>query len=192
MSLVLRINLSRSNQVSVLGLLDQLESRGLTPANTVVHVTRMVDHGNDTCDGETSRSALSVPEFAHAWVEILTSLVAKGFGLPPLDPISYNCLFDLETTVMIACDGSLRHCSSSSSPLARLSGGGKETGRTDLHEKVKGRDPLADPACVECSYLPMCMGGCSYLAEIGQEKCPPERYVLPQLVALTVRQMGRR
>jgi uncharacterized protein len=51
LSLVLRINVSRSNQASVPVLLEQLRPQGLVPANTVVHATRMVGHGNGTGDG---------------------------------------------------------------------------------------------------------------------------------------------
>jgi uncharacterized protein len=192
MSLLLRVNLNRFNAGGVAAMLADVLANGLTPDNTVVHLTRMVDHGEQTCDELTASTAFGLPEFAHAWVEALVTVTDRGFAIPHLDPIAFNCPFDLPGTVMIKCDGSLSHCSSSDAPLCDLSDEGVETRRTALYAGVKNRSPLDDPECRECRFLPLCMGGCSYLRELGQEHCAPERYVLPELVALTARATERR
>lgn len=188
--LMVRINLTRWNTRQIDGLLADLVSRGISPANTVIHTVRAIDHGN--CDPAVSSMMFTNAEFAGEWIRILEIIGKYGFGLPTLAPRPYNCAFDLAQTVMIGRDATIRHCSSSTGCLAQLTDSGEETRRTVLYDRVKSRTPFADADCRECSYLPMCMGGCSYLQELGQEKCNPERYVLPELVRLTACQAQSR
>lgn len=190
MDLMVRINLNRWNARRIDGLLADLVSRSISPANTVIHTVRAIDHGN--CDPAVSSMMFTNAEFASEWIRILETIGEYGFGLPTLASRPYNCAFDLPQTVMIGRDGTIRHCSSSTGCLAELTESGEETGRTVLYGRVKSRTPLADAECRECSYLPMCMGGCSYLQELGKEKCNPERYVLPELVRLTACQAQSR
>lgn len=185
MSLLLRVNLSRLNEDGVARMLDSALAAGLTPRTTTVHVTRMVDHGQETCDDETSRAAFDVPGFARSWARVLSVVAERGFAIPHLDPISFNCPFDLPSTFMIGHDGTLRHCSSSDATVAVISDEGIAEHHTDLYGRIKDRTPLDDPECRACKYLPMCMGGCSYLRTIGQDRCAPERYALPDLIQLT-------
>jgi uncharacterized protein len=186
MELLLRINLNRLNFQQIDGLLSDLVSNGITPANTIIHVTRAVNHGN--LNGAMSSAIFSTEEFAKAWISVLQKISMYGFNLPTLTPLAYNCPFDLKYTVMIGSDGSIRHCSSSDQRIADLTETGDEADRTDLYQIIKDRRPWEDLTCRECLYLPMCMGGCSYLQEIGEEKCMPERYVLPELILLSANQ----
>jgi uncharacterized protein len=186
MELMVRINVNRWNADRIDYLLSDLVSRGISPANTVIHAVRAIDHGN--CSEAISSMMFSNSEFAEEWVRILRVIAEYGFGLPTLAPRAYNCSFDLRQTVMIGRDGNIRHCSSSDGRLAELTDAGEERNTTPLYDVIKARTPLDDPECRECKYLPMCMGGCSYLQELGREKCNPERYVLPELVRLTARQ----
>ena len=182
MGLLVRVNLNRNNCGHVDGLLADLSENGITPRNAVIHVTRAVDHGN--CPPEVAAAMFTVPEFAAEWIKVLRLVAARGFALPQLDPIAYNCPFDLRQTVMLGADGSIRHCSSSSRPIGHVTQDGEERSCPGELPHLKDRDPLGDAECATCVYLPMCMGGCSHLAELGQEKCMPERYVLPELLDL--------
>lgn len=182
LDLLLRINLNQWSATGVDHLLADLINRGITPENTIVHATRMVNHGN--CPEPVAGTLFSIDEFAAEWIKILRVILARGFNLPSLAPIPYNCPFDLDQAVMVAADGTLLHCSSSSGPIAEIDDNGEEINRTPLYENVKNRRPLDDDLCRSCRYLPLCMGGCSYLQELGYEKCMPERYVLPELISL--------
>jgi len=186
MELLIRINVNKWNVNHINGLLLDLVSNGVSPTNAVIHATRAVNHGNSS--DAMSTAFYSTKEFAKAWIEILETISKHGFNLPTLAPIAYNCPFDLEQTVMIGYDDSIRHCSSSDKIIADLTEAGDDTNHRNLYHVVKERTPLDDPQCRKCLYLPMCMGGCSYLEEIGEEKCMPEKYILPQLVLLTARQ----
>lgn len=186
LSLLLRVNLNKWSAGGVDRLLRDLLDRGITPENTLVHVTRMVDHGN--CATPVTASIYGVREFAQEWIKILEIVLKHGFNLPSLAPIPYNCPFDLQQAVMIAADGTLLHCSSSSGQIGEISDDGQETNRTPLYDVVKNRRPLDDHSCRECLYLPLCMGGCAYLEGLGQEKCMPERYVVPELITLAASQ----
>jgi uncharacterized protein len=182
--LMVRVNLNKFNANKIAKLLDGLLAVGITPQKAVIHVVRTINHG--ICDSVMSNACYTNAEFARKWIEILEEVAKRGFGLPTLAPIAYNCPFDLQQAVMIGYDGTIRHCSSSNGRLAEISDNGEEIGKTALFEKIKKRHPIDDENCSTCKYLPMCMGGCSYLREIGQESCNPERYVLGDLVALTV------
>lgn len=184
--LMVRVNLNKLNANNVIQLLDDLLAAGITPDKAVIHIVRTIDHG--TCDSMMREACYTNAEFAGLWIGLLKEVANRGFGLPSLAPLSYNCPFDLQQTVMIGHDGSVRHCSSSDGRLATLSEEGEEVEKTALFEKIKNRRPTDDKHCSSCRYLPMCMGGCSYLKEIGQEACNPERYVLGEMVALTARQ----
>lgn len=186
MELMVRINVNRWNARRIDQLMSDLVARGISPANTIIHAVRMIDHGN--CGSVLSDIAQTNEEFANEWMRILSVISEYGFGLPTLEPRAYNCSFDLRQTVMIGRDGTIRHCSSSDGRLATLDADGEETELTPLYDTIKKRTPFDDPECRDCQYLPMCMGGCSYLRELGREKCNPERYVLPELVRLTARQ----
>ncbi len=186
MELMVRININKFNAGRAASLLDDLLVAGVTPRNAVIHAVRTINHGN--CGSSMADACYTNGEFARKWVEILREISVRGFGLPTLDPIAYNCPFDLQQTVMIGHDGTIRHCSSSEGRLAELDEYGNERGRTPLFEKIKQRRPTDDHHCASCKYLPMCMGGCSYLREIGQEPCNPEKYVLGEMIALSARQ----
>lgn len=183
MELMVRVNVNRWNADRIPSLLSDLISRGISPKNSVIHVVRAVDHGN--CSEYVSSTLLSNSEFALEWIRILKLITAAGFSLPTLGPRAYNCAFDLGQTVMIGTDATIRHCSSSSGLLGEIDEYGNERNTTPLREFVKKRTPFDDPTCRECHVLPMCMGGCGYLQELGREKCNPEKYVLKELVSLT-------
>ena len=185
--LLLRINVNRWSAPGVDRLLADLGARGIGPHNAILHATRTVDHGN--CGSVMSEAMYDADEFAHEWIEILGVALARGFNLPSLAPIAYNCPFDLDSAVMISADGRLLHCSSSGGQIADIGDDGDEVNRTELYELAKERDPLGDAECRGCLYLPMCMGGCAYLQGLGERKCMPERYVLPELIELAGKQM---
>lgn len=46
--------------------------------------------------------------------------------------------------------------------VGKLSGEGKLeiTNSVNYNRQMYGADPLADPACIKCKYLPICNGGC--------------------------------
>jgi uncharacterized protein len=184
--LMVRVNVNKLDADRVAHLLDDLLAIGVSPRNAVIHAVRTINHGD--CSDAMANACYSNEEFARKWIDILGEVAKRGFGLPTLEPIAYNCPFDLQQTVMIGHDGTIRHCSSSEGRLGEINENGEETGKTTLHEKIKNRRPTDDEHCRSCKYLPMCMGGCSYLRELGQEACNPERHVLGELVALTARQ----
>ncbi|OHB83153.1 MAG: hypothetical protein A2Z38_01830 [Planctomycetes bacterium RBG_19FT_COMBO_48_8] len=189
MELLVRINLNRWNVQHINGLLSDLAANGISPENSIVHVTRTVDHGN--IGDAVSSAILNTEQFARQWIKILQTITGYGFATPSLAPIAYNCTFDLRQTLMINSDGTICRCSSSSERIAELNEAGDESNHTNSYQTVKVRYPLDDLKCKECLYLPMCMGGCSYLEEIGQEKCIPERYILPKLVLLAAGQVKK-
>jgi len=73
-------------------------------------------------------------------------------------------------------------------PIGNLLEGSSATG-SDIVRPVsplQSRDPFDDEECCQCSLLPVCMGGCPTVREserrLGQKRCPPLRYSLPEEV----------
>lgn len=189
MELLVRINLNRWNARHIDSLLSDLVSNGISPTNALIHVTRAVNHGN--LNESISSAIFSTEEFATEWINILQKFSTYGFNLPTFAPLAYHCPFDLKQIVMIGSDGGIHHCSSSDQHIADITETGYETDCTSLYKIVKERRPWEDLTCKKCLYLPMCMGGCSYLQEIGEEKCIPEKYILPKLILLSAGQANK-
>lgn len=181
--LMIRVNLTRENSGNVRPLLDDLRDAGITPRNSVLHVVRAVNHGN--LSAEEGNKYFTLREFAEEWTRIIGLTMEYGYSPPPISPRSYNCGFDLMHTHMIGIDGNLYHCSSSNALLAELGEDGVQK-NTALYQVVKERRSFQNNECRGCFCLPLCMGGCSYLEESGQEKCNPELYGLEKLVRLTI------
>ncbi len=53
-------------------------------------------------------------------------------------------------------------------------------GNTSLHSQYMLYDPTLDPRCVECKYLPICMGGCPSRRIDNVESCIEQKYTLDQ------------
>ncbi|WP_026379562.1 radical SAM/SPASM domain-containing protein [Afifella pfennigii] len=186
MELLVRINLTRLNCDTVEELLDDLIAHAITPDKAAIHVVRAVDHGN-LGEGPASICFRNA-EFAERWGRILESVAQRGFGTPSVSPIAYNCPFDLEQAVMIGRDASLRQCSSTDGVIAQIGPDGEEVKAGGAYQRIKTHRPTDDAGCRSCRFLPLCMGGCAYLRERGEEACNPERYIMPQLVTLYARQ----
>ena len=86
MDLMVRINLNRWNARRIDGLLADLVSRSISPANTVIHTVRAIDHGN--CDPAVSSMMFTNAEFASESIRILETIgsTALDYRLSPPGP----------------------------------------------------------------------------------------------------------
>ena len=73
-------------------------------------------------------------------------------------------------------------------PIGKLLEASSATGSDIIRpvSRLQSRDPFDDEECCQCSLLPVCMGGCPTVREserrLGQKRCPPLRYSLPEEV----------
>lgn len=173
LKLILRINVTEDCGDDIDSLLDDIRTIGANKTNTTIHAVRAIDHSSETEEGN---GYLKNAEFARIWVRILEKVKRKGFAIPHLNPLPYNCAFDNGRTFFIDYSGQVGGCSS--------------VPTLPLVEKVSDiasgpRNPeYFESYCRNCTYLPTCMGGCQYLEERGREKCAPEKYVFKELIRL--------
>jgi uncharacterized protein len=185
--LIVRMNLSRPISDSIDDLLDDLVAVGCSRKNTAIHIVRAIDHEN----GLVNDFYYSNEEFAHVWVKCLAKVKSRGFSIPHVLPLPYNCSFDSGKTIYINHEGRYGSCSSIPSkkqnnkivtdfvPIRFV------TGPYEVDHGVQKRsDSFFDSNCKKCNFLPSCVGGCQYLEVSGKEKCTPERYVFRELILL--------
>jgi len=183
-----RVNLNRCTAPRVPFLLDLLRSEGLGPGACSVYFPETIDH-EESGAGEGSVYFGSAAEYAHELMTCFEHLVQSDFPLPPLQPRSYFCPFDVSTSVLFGTDSGLHFCTT---------GTGWKTATVDddgtVHRlaRIAPRPILDRPGCRDCHVLPLCMGGCAYLEATGRPRCAPERFILQPLVRLHARQLLER
>ncbi|WP_414889818.1 radical SAM protein [Pseudomonas chlororaphis] len=185
--LIVRMNLSRPIGDSIEDWLDDLVAVGCSRNNTAIHIVRAIDHESALVND----FYYSNEEFAHIWVKCLAKVKSRGFSIPHVLPLPYNCSFDSGKTVYINHEGEYGSCSSIPSK--------KQNNNVVVdfvpirfvmspyevdHGVQKRSDSFFESNCKKCKFLPSCVGGCQYLEISGQEKCTPERYVFHELISL--------
>jgi uncharacterized protein len=80
--------------------------------------------------------------------------------------ITYECAIRNKNTFAVDPEGYVYQCweviGNKKYAIGKLDKDGNViiTNQTELHRNLYGSDPLANQECIECSYLPMCAGGC--------------------------------
>ncbi|WP_262270482.1 radical SAM/SPASM domain-containing protein [Microvirga yunnanensis] len=180
-----RVNVSPMNAAGLAELLTDFRDRGLGPHNIHLYLNEMKDHGGSS--SSTSLYFKSLKEFGNVLIECLKVMKRFGYPTPHIQPIDVNCAFDKPSSVLFGTDGNLYHCTTGTDKaLATLSEDGTIASETERRRFVHERQPWDDPHCRDCRFLPICMGGCAYLDEVGKVKCNPEGVVLGELVRLTL------
>ncbi|MDL1888332.1 radical SAM protein [Nitrospirales bacterium NOB] len=179
-----RINLSPHNINSIESMLKQLESRGLGPKKIRLYINEMKDHGGG---GSPSMYWKDLQTYGNALIEALKIVKKYGYPAPRIAPIDINCAFDKPSSVLFGENGDIYHCTTGTDKaMATIDDHGKIISRSKYMDFIHRREPWDDPTCRECSYLPICMGGCAYLDEAGKVKCNPDGLVLEKLVRLSI------
>lgn len=178
-----RINLSPANIDGVQLILRDLAARGLGPHNIRLYANEMKQHTASSPDGSLYFS--SIRDYGLSLVKCLRAMSEFGYPLPSPRPLDVNCAFDKPSSVLFGTDGNLRHCTTGTDrSLAFLDAKGEICAQSERRHCLHSTQPWDDPTCADCTFLPTCMGGCSYLGEEGKVKCNPEGFVLEDLLRL--------
>ncbi len=60
----------------------------------------------------------------------------------------------------------------------------KEEYEKEMAALYLGRDPFSEVKCIECPYIPLCVGGCCYeRIEKGENVCQVERYLYKKIIS---------
>lgn len=184
--IVLRININRLNE-DIDEFLEFLLRHGLQHDRIRLHISEAKNYKDSMTD--TNRLFYgSIEEYAGKLLEIYKSLAKYGFPIPMYSFRGYNCDFDCINNFLIDTDGKLYQCKCEGPESPLYLGELAEDGIAQFRQRNLARKMLREPfekdACLRCKVLPMCMGGCNYLEQLGREACIPEKYILDEVVAL--------
>ncbi len=155
----LSVNITPDTWTRVPDLLDRLASEGLGPGQ-IAQVTfgPVIGDRRGGCAGCVSASE---PWLARAVAALHQEARRRGFAVP--DIIPSPCMADLDHAITVNWDGSLTRCPALVNRTEFVVGTVSDGVTTSV-------DPFRVPRwehrgeCLGCEYLPLCFGGCRYMA----------------------------
>ncbi len=155
-------NFTRDTYRSFPRLLDELVARGIPPGSiaTVIFApvcSAMTGHlVPEFADGCCS---VDEPWVAEAGIYLREEILRRGFATPRVAVAA--CMVDFADNLVVHYDGTLYKCPAFIG-CEGFSVGHLAQGVTDYRES-HGMDRWHRQECLECSYLPLCFGGCRFL-----------------------------
>ncbi|QXE91772.1 geopeptide radical SAM maturase [Geomonas subterranea] len=143
-------------------LLDLLPRYGITPDKlAAVMFTPVVSTGG--CSDLSSGCALSEEPWLMEAVPFLReATLARGYRAPTLKPSA--CIVELEDNLVIDCTGKFYKCPAFMG-WEGMSVGSLDEGLQD-YRVSHGIGNWQVDACLDCSYLPLCFGGCRFVSKL--------------------------
>ncbi|MBQ9342486.1 MAG: SPASM domain-containing protein [Lachnospiraceae bacterium] len=184
----LRVNVDKQNIVKVDTLMEQLREEGLLEVLNV-YLGKVTDYN----EAGSNANCLSCNAFAGEnlkFIEKYSNLkryMKKSYPYP----IGNACPADYNNSLIIAPNGDLYKCHME---IGRKDSCiGNIAKRMDISvDKVKETlffDPIKDPVCSDCKYLPFCMGGCARARKNGTRECDTKKYYLDQYLNAAIGDM---
>lgn len=189
---IVRINIDTANSGSALEVVDILEQRGLLDKINIYFAP--VNPAKGVCSDASGR-CLSTAEFSRTQVELYSRLVDRGvrrIEYPQLASGGY-CGAGHDNSFVVGPNGLLFKCweelsldvGASVGDIFESERSGQQQANWDRYQNHSAFDRSA---CVECSILPLCLGGCPLYAtgngshEFGY--CSPWKYNLREMLML--------
>ncbi len=144
-------------------LLDDLSDRGLGPeAVGPIQFSPVMHTTDEFAPPESCVGCASINEdwVAEATVFLREEVLKRGYRPPKIAPIA--CMVDLEYAFTVHYDGTLTKCPALVGHEQFVAGDLWE-GFQDYRERFALDRLRTAPACRECEYLPLCLGGCRYM-----------------------------
>ena len=173
----MRVHLSPWNAGRMPELLHQLREHGLHEGTTLYFAPL---HDMGTGAGHLAGRTLTPEKLAEVTLELTDQALALGFGvrfLAPLQSMGCNVLFDNQ--LLVDADGTVKNCYLDVGDPSQAKGTLQPDGgvaRNPAYDDVWARYGPLETECRNCSYLPLCWGGCHWSALRGkpwEERCHP-------------------
>lgn len=197
-NIAIRINVDKTNVDHVEELLDILDANGLKEA--IVNLGHVSAY-TDACSAVAS-NCLNTEEYAEKDSKYQKILFERGYkiaGAYPFYPsIKANyCCADNIGAYVIDPEGYMYKCWNDVGNVTRAVGN-VTTIKTEIDEKMYALNteyilwsPFEHKKCVDCSILPICMGGCPYKGLTKNEpECEKWIFNLEQTIIATYEQDG--
>ncbi len=174
-------------------LLDYLSENGLTPDKiSVIKFDPVISESNEFAppDFHDGCDSPNEPWIAEATLFLREEVLRRGYGTQKVMPIP--CMVELIDSLVVNYDGTLYKCPGM---IGRKNCciGNITDGLID-YNKSHGIDAWKNEECLECSFLPLCFGGCRYMklihaGEMNGVICQKEYFekTLRQLVAQDIK-----
>lgn len=195
-NIVIRVNLTRHNALEYEQLLQLFSQRFKGRRNIAPAPAFVLDRG---ASGAKEKSSL----FKHKdRSEYILYLAAKGIDSPYVrypEPFFNECAIRNDVAISFDPEGYAYKCweviGNKEYAIGRLD---KDGMLTDINETILNRqlyaaDPIEDPICSKCRYLPICSGGCPIqrienMFDNGHNcTCTPYRGFLPSFLRVHIR-----
>lgn len=157
-------NYTEGNYQKFPALLDLLLANGLGPGriaeiqfNPVLKTIGA--HANPEYGGGCG--SMDEPWLIPAAVELRAAAAARGYRVPRIVPSP--CMVDVASAFTVHVDGSITQCASMIG-RAEFATGSVFAGLADHRAQYRLGHYKESAACRDCGYLPLCFGGCRYMA----------------------------
>lgn len=161
-------NFTQGNHREFPKLLDYLKEEGLTPDK--IHQIKfdpvMPRLEDDTSPADFIDACMSIndPWLIEAGIFLREEVMRHGYNTPKIQPMP--CQVEIDDYYVVNYDGLIYKCPAfigrkgfEIGDLKKGTGDYSETYRPGLYK---------NPECLECGYLPLCFGGCRYMAYARQ------------------------
>ena len=161
----IRVNTDKTNEDRVLGVLDQLEERGLK-GKLGVYFARVRAH-TVACANITG-SCFMDQDYSDLEVKLTKQSLEKGFNLTKHPKLKYSyCDADQVNSFVVGPDGYLFKCWSDPGDVTQAVGHISDPVKYGEKKKNVFKwlawDVFEREECRKCDILPICMGGCPYV-----------------------------
>ncbi len=161
-------NFEKHNYKEFASLLDYLSDIGLTPEKIgpVTFNPVMKAPKGDPALPEYFGGCASLNEtwLREAEIFLREEILKRGYAAQKVRPVT--CMVDVEDSWVIHYDGTIYKCPAFIGKT-EFAAGDLETGVRDYAEVYKTKH-WNNEQCAECSYLPLCFGGCRYMSYVRE------------------------
>lgn len=165
-NIVIRVNLTRENASEYTRLFELYLTRFKGRRNMGIAPAFVLDRGASNCDADKLQSTL----FNHKdRSEFILDLAGQGIDSPFVrypEQFFNECAIRNDTAISFDPQGYAYKCweviGNREFAIGKLDTDGRLTGIDEktLNRQLYGADPIDDPVCSQCKYLPICNGGC--------------------------------
>ncbi len=171
-----RINVDRSNVAALDGLFEVFAAGGL--GGKLPFYFGHVQPYGDAC-ADIGSACLSTQEYSALILDLQQRARERGLKAPVRYPSAHTfgyCTADRVSGFVVAPSGALFKCYSEIGADLRHSVGSVLSGDLETYQlsnlcRYMNWDPYQDPECSACYCLPICAGGCPFLAQRRGDTC---------------------
>jgi radical SAM additional 4Fe4S-binding domain len=165
-NIIIRVNLTRENAHEYIPLFKLCHEKFGNRKGIGIAPAFVLDRGASNCNDCDKENLL----FGHAdRSEFILDLAKQGIGSQYLkypEPFFYECAIRNNVAISFDPEGYAYKCweviGNKEYAIGRLNSDGllADVNLKVLNRQLHGADPMDDPACMKCKYLPICCGGC--------------------------------